>query len=164
MGDRGYFDLIVRQSPPSHTYNIEGQGLPFFEGKEEFGDLHPIAKKYCNSPTRIAFKDDVLISVRAPVGPTNLADKEWCIGRGLAAIRCKGKVLPRYLLYSLRNIEREIAAMVQDQGGGFTAIKKNQLSSIEIPLPPIPEQQRIVTRIEEISRRVKEASRLQEET
>jgi type I restriction enzyme S subunit len=163
LGDKNYFDLIMGQSPPSHTYNLKGEGLPFFQGKAEFGELHPVAKKHCSAPTRTAKKDDFLISVRAPVGPTNLADRECCIGRGLAAIRCKEKALPRYLLYALRNMGSEIAEMVRDQGGGFTAIKRNQLAAIEIPLPPLAEQRRIVARIEEISRRVEEARNLQQE-
>jgi len=164
LGDREYFDLKMGQSPPSHTYNLKAEGLPFFQGKAEFGDLHLLAKKHCSAPTRIALKDDVLISVRAPVGPTSLADRECCIGRGLAAIRCKAKVLPSYLLYALRDMESKIAATVQDQGGGFTAIKRNQLADIEIPLPSLDEQHRIVARIEEISRRVEEARRLHKES
>ncbi|HLA05384.1 MAG TPA: restriction endonuclease subunit S [Syntrophales bacterium] len=160
LGDEQYFVVIMGQSPPSSSYNLNGIGLPFFQGKAEFGAFHPVAKKFCTTPSRIAEKDDILISVRAPVGPTNLADQKCCIGRGLAAIRCKDKVLPLYLLHALRNIENDIAASVQDQGGGFTAIKREQLKNVEIPLPPLPEQRRIVKRIEELTRRVEEARTL----
>ena len=62
------------QSPPSPTYNSERRGLPFFQGKADFGDLHPTARKWCSQPSKLAEPGDVLISVRAPVGPTNLAD------------------------------------------------------------------------------------------
>ena len=82
IGNQNYFDLIMGQSPLSNTYNLNGVGLPFFQGKTEFSILHPVVNKYCSAPNRIAVKDDVLISVRAPVGPTNLADRECCIGRG----------------------------------------------------------------------------------
>jgi type I restriction enzyme S subunit len=160
LGDKQYFVVIMGQSPPSSSYNLNSIGSPFFQGKAEFGALHPVAKKYCTTPSRIAEKDDVLISVRAPVGPTNLADKKCCIGRGLAAIRCKNKVLPLYLLLSLRNIENDIAASVQDQGGGFTAIKREQLENVEIPIPPMPEQRRIVKRIEELTRRIEESRKI----
>lgn len=163
LGDKQYFVVIMGQSPPSSSYNLNGIGLTFFQGKAEFGALHPVAKKFCTTPSRIAEKDDVLISVRAPVGPTNLADQKCCIGRGLAAIRCKVKVLPLYLLHALRNIENDIAASVQDQGGGFTAIKREQLENIGIPIPPLSEQRRIVKRIEELTRRVEEISRLRNE-
>ena len=160
LGDKQYFDLIMGQSPPSSSYNLRGVGLPFFQGKAEFGTLHPVARKFCSAPSRLAEKDDILISVRAPVGPTNLADQKCCIGRGLAAIRCKDKALPLYLLLALRNIENDIAASVQDQGGGFTAIKREQLENVEIPIPPLPEQRRIVKRIEELTRRVEESRKL----
>ena len=163
IGKEKYFKLIMGQSPPSSTYNHEGIGLPFFQGKAEFGEIHPVANKYCSVPNRIAQRDDVLISVRAPVGPTNLADQECCIGRGLAAIRCKNGVFPKYLLYALRNIEGDIAGLVQDQGGGFTAIKRDQLAGIEIPFPPLAEQKRIVARIEELTRRVEEVRGLRRE-
>ncbi|MCK4604345.1 MAG: restriction endonuclease subunit S, partial [Deltaproteobacteria bacterium] len=99
LGDENYFKVIMGQSPPSKTYNFEEIGLPFFQGKAEFGKMFPMPKKYCSEPTRIAEKNDVLISVRAPVGPTNLANTRCCIGRGLAAIRCEQKVLPRFLFY-----------------------------------------------------------------
>ena len=163
IGNPEYFTLIMGQSPPSRTYNIEGLGLPFFQGKAQFGGLYPTLNKYCSEPSRIAEKDDVLISVRAPVGPTNMANCKCCIGRGLAAIRCTENVVPKFLLYALRSMEGNIAASVQDQGGGFTAIKREQLEAIEIPVPPLEEQRRIVSRIEELTRRVEEARRILKE-
>ena len=163
LGDESYFKVIMGQSPPSSTYNFENIGLPFFQGKAEFGKMFPTPKKYCSKPTRIAEKDDVLISIRAPVGPTNLANTRCCIGRGLAAIRCEKKVLPCFLLYVLRSIEDDIAKSVCDQGGGFTAIKKSQLKAVQVPVPPLDEQRRIVARIEELTRRAEEARRLRQE-
>ncbi len=164
IGNQKYFDLIMGQSPPSESYNRVGIGLPFFQGKAEFGELYPTPQKYCSKPLRIAEKDDVLISVRAPVGPTNLANCKCSIGRGLAAIKCKEKVLPKFLLFALRSIENDIADSVQDQGGGFTAIKREQLEAIEIPIPPLEEQQRIVSRIEALTKRVEEARKLRQQT
>jgi hypothetical protein len=66
--------ILPGQSPPSHTYNAHGEGLPFFQGKSEFGESSPTARKWCSLPRRIAEPGDILISVRAPVGPTNLAN------------------------------------------------------------------------------------------
>ena len=163
LGDTKYFEVIMGQSPPSSAYNDAGEGLPFYQGKTDFGKIYPTPRMYCTEQSRIAEKDDVLMSVGAPVGPTNLANERCCIGRGLAAIRCKEKVLPRFLLYSLRSIEKDISESVKDQGGGFTAIKKEQLKVFEIPVPSLPEQRRIVARIEELTRRAEEAQKLRQE-
>jgi restriction endonuclease S subunit len=160
LGDPDYFQVIMGQSPPSSEYNDDGQGLPFYRGKADFGLIHPTPRKYCTEPTRVAKKDDILISVRAPVGPTNLANEKCSIGRGLAAIRCKHGILPKFLLYALRAIENKIADSVRDQGGGFTSIKRDQLKAFELPTPDINEQRRIVARIEELTRCAEQARKL----
>lgn len=72
-------EIIMGQSPSSQYYNSDAKGLPFFEGKAEFGQLYPKPVKWCSQPNKVAQKDDVLMSVRAPVGPTNLAISECCI-------------------------------------------------------------------------------------
>jgi hypothetical protein len=164
IGNEKYFKLIMGQSPPASTYKTEKIGLPFFQGKAEFGELYPAARKYCSQPNRIAEKDDVLISVRAPVGPTNLSKEKCCIGRGLAAIRCINGVLPRFLLYALRSMENQISGSVMGQGGGFTAIKKCQLKEVEIPIPPIPEQEQIIAKIEQSQTKAEQLKQLQAET
>ena len=68
-------EVIMGQSPPGETYNDKGIGLPFFQGKAEFGDIYPSPQKWCDTPIKIAQADDILISVRAPVGSTNLATR-----------------------------------------------------------------------------------------
>ena len=65
--------IVMGQSPASKTYNHSGAGLPFFQGKAEFGDLYPTINMYCSQPKKIAKQGATLLSVRAPVGPTNLA-------------------------------------------------------------------------------------------
>ena len=71
--------IEMGQSPPSITYNSEGIGLPFFQGKADFGDIYPITRKWCSSPNKIAEKDDILLSVRAPIGDVNIATQRCCI-------------------------------------------------------------------------------------
>lgn len=86
LGDVANFNM--GQSPSSESYNDEGQGMPFFQGKTDFGLVYPTVRMYCTDPKRIAKKDDILISVRvrAPVGAVNIATETCCIGRGVAAI------------------------------------------------------------------------------
>lgn len=141
-------EIILGQSPPSSTYNEDGNGLPFYQGKLEFGDVYPTARKWCSSPKKIAERRDVLISVRAPVGPTNICPDKSCIGRGLAAIRLLDGIWSNFMLYLLRAFEDVLVG--QGTGTTFNAITGNQLRTFAIPLPPLPEQHRIAAKIEEL--------------
>jgi type I restriction enzyme, S subunit len=134
-------DVIAGQSPPSSSYNKSGNGIPFFQGKADFGLLTPTIRYWCDNPKKISLPDDILISVRAPVGPTNLNNVKACIGRGLSAIRCKERINNEYLLYFLRCNEKEIA----DKGTGstFKAITQKHLKELKIPLPSLGVQRRI---------------------
>ena len=138
--------VIQGQSPPSATYNADGVGLPFLQGKAEFGATYPEAVKWCSVPSKMAEPDDVLISIRAPVGPTNLCAVQSCIGRGLAAIRTQADMPSKYILYSIRATEEELRA--NSTGTTFEAIRGDDLRSHPLPLPPLAEQYRIVAEIE----------------
>lgn len=134
-------EIILGQSPPSSTYRKSSDGLPFFQGKADFGDVSPTPTTWCVKPHKIAEVGDILISVRAPVGPTNIANTRCCIGRGLAALRCQDSIDRDFLLAGLKLYESEISRM--GSGSTFKAITGKQLKALIIPLPPISEQKRI---------------------
>ena len=136
------------QSPPSSTYNQSADGLPFFQGKAEFGELHPRVRKYCSTPNKVSEAGATLLTVRAPVGPTNLADVRCCIGRGLAAIHPLDEVPEKFVLYLFRSRESEISGA--GTGSTFSAINGDFLKNLSVNLPPAPEQHRIVAKIEEL--------------
>ena len=138
--------IEMGQSPPSSTYNTDGEGLPFLQGKREFGTLYPTPVKYCSSPAKVAPNGAVLLSVRAPVGPTNIAPRKCCIGRGLAAIAPLGGIPARFVLWALRNHESTFTKT--GTGSTFAAVSKAQVASVPIACPPLSEQCRIVRRIE----------------
>ena len=135
-------DLVMGQSPASTSYNETGEGLPFYQGKSEFGPTYPTPKKYCTEPKKLAEPGDILISVRAPVGATNLCHEQSCIGRGIAAIRAR-KIDSGFLYFYLQKIESYIDSL--GSGAIFKAINKSQLSKLPINDAGIPlsEQKKI---------------------
>jgi len=134
------------QSPPGETYNDKGIGLPFFQGKAEFGDIYPNPQKWCDTPIKIAYADDILISVRAPVGSTNLATETCCIGRGLAAIRVNPDLIDRdYLWFFLRASEAYLIS--KGQGSTFESINASDLCLLEIPIQEINIQRNIAEQL-----------------
>ena len=137
--------IIMGQSPPSDTYNENAKGMPFFQGKAEFTDLYPVVKKYCSKPTKIAEPLDILLSVRAPVGTTNIANIQCCIGRGLAAIRFDNY---KYGFYFLRSIQHELDS--KGTGTTFRAISGETIRETLIPYPNQETQHAIVSKIEEL--------------
>lgn len=114
---------------------------------------------FCTAPMKLARPRDILMSVRAPVGPTNIADQECCIGRGLAAIRPRD-VDGEFLFFNLRYIEKFIASL--GSGSTFHAINKSQLGSVEINPQgfDIPEQQKIAAVLGLVQRAIEQQERL----
>jgi type I restriction enzyme S subunit len=135
-------EITMGQSPPGETYNTQGIGMPFLQGKAEFGKVHPSPVKYTTNPLKIGKTGSVLISVRAPVGDVNIADMDYCIGRGLASISFKNEYgYNEYLFYCLQFLK----PLLEKEGYGstFKAINKEVLTKFQIPLPPLEEQKAI---------------------
>ncbi len=140
--------IEMGQSPDSSSYNSEGDGLPFFQGKAEFRTLFPEIRKWCVAPSKIVERGDILLSIRAPVGPTNIAPARSCIGRGLAGLRGEVGINQKYFFYFLRSIEQWLSQ--QGTGSTFAAVSGQFVRDIEIPIAPSAEQTRIVTKLEEL--------------
>ncbi len=146
--------INMGQSPDSSSYNDKKEGLAFYQGNADFGEIHPTTRVWCNNPIKIAEKDDILISVRAPIGSMNIANEKCCIGRGLASIKPidKNECNQNYLYYFL---ESKVPYM-QSKGTGstFKAINKGILTSLQIKLPNIREQEKISSIISKIKAQI----------
>ena len=125
--------ITMGQSPEGETYNLNGNGTIFYQGRTDFGQRFPAARVYTTSPTRFANEGDVLLSVRAPVGDINIAPHNCCIGRGLASLRCKTDA-QGYLYYQLQNLTN-VFNVSDDEGTIFGSISKDDLYNIEIVIP-----------------------------
>lgn len=142
--------INMGQSPDSLTYNEEGNGLPFFQGNADFGEIYPMVRMWCSEPTKIAQEKDILISVRAPIGALNIANCECCIGRGLAGLTVNEDICVQdYLWYALSSKVDELNS--KGTGSTFKAINKKILAETEIPLLPLAEQRKIAAVLDQVS-------------
>jgi type I restriction enzyme S subunit len=128
------FNLTMGQSPPGDTYNEEGNGLPFYQGRTDFGFRFPKRRIYCTAPNRYAAPGDTLVSVRAPVGDINMASEECCIGRGVAAVRHKSGARS-FTYQSMANIYPDFARF-EAEGTVFGSINKDSFEKLRFIIPP----------------------------
>lgn len=130
---RDVFRLTMGQSPPGSTYNEMRQGLPFYQGRADFGWRYPSRRIYCSAPARIASPGDTLVTVRAPVGDINMAIEECCIGRGLASVRhIDGHA--SYTIYAMKNLQADFD-IYNGEGTLFGTINKSAFECIKLVLP-----------------------------
>lgn len=127
--------ITMGQSPKGSSYNENGVGAVFFQGRAEFGFRFPIRKLYTTDPKRMAQANDVLMSVRAPVGDINVAYEDCCIGRGLSSIRSKDNH-QSYVLYTMFNLRKQLD-IFNGEGTVFGAINRDALNSMPISIPPL---------------------------
>lgn len=128
------FQLTMGQSPPGSTYNESGAGLPLYQGATDFGFRFPTPRVFCSAPTRLANAGDTLVSVRAPVGTTNMASEICCVGRGVAALRhISGSASYTYSV--ARNLSTSFDVF-NAEGTVFGSINKSDFGKLAVVAPP----------------------------
>ena len=125
-------EVTMGQSPKSEYYNTDKEGLPFLQGNKTFGFKYPSFDMYTSSITKIAKKDSILMSVRAPVGDLNIASEDLCIGRGLCSLNMKNdnnNFLYYLLKFNLPNL------LNRESGTVFGSINKKDIETLEVAIP-----------------------------
>lgn len=146
-------DITMGQSPKSEFYNNEGIGIEFLQGNRTFGRIYPDYDTWCTKPSRIAEEGSVLMSVRAPVGDLNIANKRVCIGRGLCSLKTKNNNNNMFLYYLLEYNKRN---MINNQTGTiFGSINKSFIESMQVRIPKsILEQEKIMETLSTIDYKI----------
>lgn len=126
-------DITMGQSPSGSSYNEDGNGTIFFQGRAEFGFRFPTVRLYTTEPKRMACANDTLMSVRAPVGDLNVAHTDCCIGRGLAAIHSKNNH-QSFALYTMFSLKKQLDVF-NGEGTVFGSINRNSLNEMPILIP-----------------------------
>ncbi|KAB4457157.1 restriction endonuclease subunit S [Bacteroides thetaiotaomicron] len=129
--------ITMGQSPSGDSYNENKEGMVFYQGRSEFGNRFPSIKLYTTDPNRIAEKNSILISVRAPVGDINIASQDCCIGRGLASIKARGNY-NSFLYYTVKSMKKEFD-VYNGEGTVFGSINKDSLNSMPVIIPTTEE-------------------------
>lgn len=146
-------EIIMGQSPKGDTYNEDGEGTVFYQGRAEFGFRFPTRRLFTTDPKRMAQENDVLMSVRAPVGDLNVANEPCCIGRGLGAIHSKDGH-QSFVLYTVFSLRQQLD-VYNGEGTVFGSINRDSLNSMPILVP----DKASMDRFEEIVAPVDEAIR-----
>lgn len=141
--------INMGQSPDSKSYNEYAEGLPLFQGNADFGVIHPTARVWCSSPTKVVEPGTLLISVRAPIGALNFAKERSCIGRGLAGITPHHGISTKFIYYALKGKHKELNA--KGTGSTFKAIAKNALGETLVKVASKAEQMEIVQTLDKVS-------------
>lgn len=125
------FNILMGQSPSGTSFNENGNGLVFYQGRTDFGERFPTIRLYTTQEKRIAMPGDVLVSVRAPVGDINVSFEKCCIGRGLAAVKSINK---SYCLYKMQSLKARLQVF-DKEGTVFGSLNKENFNDLEVIIP-----------------------------
>lgn len=141
--------INMGQSPESSSYNTEKIGLPFYQGNADFGNMYPRTRIWCSNPKKIAEKDDVLLSVRAPIGAVNITQERCCIGRGVCALTpIEGVCNPHYLYYLIKSKNDTLNRL--GTGSTFKAVGRKTIEQLSVPDYSWLEQQNICQNLQKL--------------
>jgi len=130
-------DIIIGQSPSSEAYNLDGKGFPFLQGNADFTLLFPEERVYTIVANKYSDVNDILLSIRAPVGSKNISDKKYAIGRGLCAIRCVDSYYKfMWFMIDLMKVELELFST----GSTYNSINTDDVKNMRCPFPTYEEQ------------------------
>ncbi|MFA4990780.1 MAG: restriction endonuclease subunit S [Candidatus Paceibacterota bacterium] len=153
-------EIIAGQAPPSDFYNKEGKGIPFLR-VNSFGEIYPKVDSWTTKPLKLSRSSDVLLSVAGSVGFVNLGINA-CITRSIFALRPNKEILQKLLFYILKSKSKMLSEI--GQGSAQRIITRKQIESFKIPLPPLPEQRKIVYVLDSIQDAIRAQEKIIEKT
>lgn len=159
---KSFLKITMGQSPSSDFYNEERKGLPFYQGVSDFGKTFPTPRIWCSNPQKIANKNEILFSVRAPVGETNLTNEKCCIGRGVASLTPIDSDL-EYCYYLISEFKHRFTSY--SQGTTFEAINRDEVGRVKLPFTSdITEQQNIASILSKVDHLLQKTDQIIEQT
>lgn len=152
-----YCDVIMGQAPKGIDVNEDLMGLPLIAGAGDFSSTGVEVSKWTEKPTKTCIINDIILSVRATVGTYRFADRDYCLGRGVAALRAKDNLDQKYLSFVIDFYRTKLLSVAR--GATFLQISKADIGTLMIPLPPLGEQKRIAEILGGVSKAIELVSR-----
>jgi len=153
--------IVMGQSPPGSSYNNDGDGKPLLNGPAEFGKKFPLEKQWTTQPKKFSEKRDILFCVRgATAGRMNWSDKDYCIGRGLAAIRTKSNISNSFIHSFLEFMY--LYFQNTSDGSTFINISSDVLNNLKILIPDTKDEEKyssINKQVEKLKAKYKESEK-----
>lgn len=140
--------ITMGQAPSGESYNTAGEGLPLVAGAGDFAKGRIAANKFTSKPLKVCRPGDVVLSIRASIGAKAWADREYCLGRGVAGLRPHGSLDARYLWHWLSRYEALLVA--KGRGATFLQVNRTDIAELPVELPPMGEQRRIAAILDRV--------------
>lgn len=134
-------EIVMGQAPPGTSYNSGGSGVPLIAGAGDFEGDRISCSKSTTSPTRLSKPGDIVLSIRATIGPKVWSDREYCLGRGVASVRPAKDLDAQFLWHWLSYASPELAS--RGRGATFLQVNRTDISGLKLNLPELGEQRRI---------------------
>lgn len=134
-------EVVMGQAPKGIYVNEDSIGTPLISGAGDFSKTSLNISKWTSKPTKISKKSDLILSIRATIGTYRIADQEYCLGRGVAALRAKGGLNQEFLAFAIDFRKQNLLSKAR--GATFLQVSKKDIQDLTIPLPPLGEQKRI---------------------
>lgn len=141
-------EIIMGQAPSGAAYNTDGNGWPLLAGAGDFGESSPIPKKHTTQASKVSKVGDIVLGIRASIGRKVISDGEYCLGRGVAALRPGDSLDARFLWHWLTRIDPELNAKAK--GATFKQVNRDDIGELQIALLPLPEQRRIAELLDRV--------------
>ncbi len=150
LGD--FHEIKMGQSPSSHSYNIESNGVPLIQGNADIRNRLTEPRNFTSEITKVCFPGDLILTVRAPVGAIAKSNHYACIGRGVCAISSKNNCCIEFTYQFLLSYEPKWGNL--EQGSTFTAVNSNDIRSLKIPFPSLAEQTKIADLLSSLDEKI----------
>jgi type I restriction enzyme S subunit len=134
-------EVVMGQAPSGEAYNQEGRGYPLIAGAGDFDGIRPAPKRFTTEAAKLSVAGDIILAIRATIGEKVWANGTYCLGRGVAALRPGSAVDKMFLWHWLTTARADLNRKAR--GATFKQVTKDDVVSLEIPLPPLPDQRRV---------------------